>query len=94
LAVLPVSLGYVTRARAPKQALQYGAMFVLGMILAHGLLGAAAGLGGASAMGWAERFPALARSQRGFDIGGGILLALAGLYPLNAYFFWIPSLAI
>jgi cytochrome c-type biogenesis protein len=47
LAALPVSLAYVTRAREPRQALQYGTMFVLGMILTHGVLGAAAGAGGA-----------------------------------------------
>jgi len=47
LAALPVSLAYVTRAREPRQALQYGAMFVLGMIFTHGILGAAAGAGGA-----------------------------------------------
>src|SRR5438105_5092902 len=47
LAALPVSLAYVTRAREPRQALQYGTMFLLGMILTHAVLGAAAGAGGA-----------------------------------------------
>ena len=47
LASLPVSLAYITRAREPRQAFQYGTLFVLGMILTHVLLGAAAGLGGA-----------------------------------------------
>src|SRR5436309_409831 len=47
LAALPVSLAYVTRAREPRQAFQYGTMFVLGMLLTHGALGAAAGAGGA-----------------------------------------------
>jgi cytochrome c-type biogenesis protein len=196
LAALPVSLAYVTRAREPRQALQYGTMFALGMILTHGVLGAAAGAGGAgvatligrywglvlgpllivlgmlwvgwirlrlpalglrarrvgtlwgafalgapfsvavcpictpalavllgvaagsasafigallllafavgraipiafgaSVIGWAERFPAMGRYQRWLDIGGGVLLVLAGLYLLNAYFFWIPALA-
>lgn len=196
LAVLPVSLAYVTRARAPRQALQYGTMFVLGMILTHVLLGAAAGLGGqgiatligrywglvlgpvlialglvwtglirlrvpalplraqrattlwgafalgapfsvaicpvctpalvvllgvaagtasaligamlllafalgraipialgTSALGWAERFPAAARYRHWLDICGGLLLVAAGLYLLNAYFFWVPALA-
>ena len=196
MAALPVSLAYVTRAREPGHALQYGAMFVLGMILTHGVLGVVAGasgmgvatligrywglvlgpllivlglvwvgwvrlrlpalplrarragsLWGAFALGvpfsvavcpictpalgvllgvaaasasaligallllafaigraipiafgtslisWAERFPALARCQRWLDISGGVLLVLSGLYLLNAYFFWIPTLA-
>lgn len=46
LAAIPVSLAYVTKARAPRQALVFGAMFVAGMVLTHALLGAAAGLGG------------------------------------------------
>jgi len=196
LASIPVSLAYVTRARHRNEALLYGAMFVLGMILTHAVLGAAAGAGGAgvakligrywglvlgpvlivlglvwvgwirlplpalplrarrasnllgafalgvpfsvavcpictpalavllgvaagsasafigallllafalgraipiafgmSVIGWAERFPAMGRYQRWLDIGGGVLLVLAGLYLLNAYFFWIPALA-
>src|SRR5205823_6121711 len=49
---------------------------------------------GTSVIGWAERFPAMGRYQRWLDIGGGVLLVLAGLYLLNAYFFWIPALAV
>ena len=197
LAVLPVSLAYVTRAREPRQALQYGAMFVLGMILTHVALGAAAGatgegvakligrywglvlgpvlialglawagwvplrlpavplrarratglwgafalgapfsvavcpvctpalavllgiaassssiltgallllafaLGravpialGSTAVGCAERFPAIRKYHRWLDVGGGVLLVLAGIYLLNAYFFLIPALAV
>jgi cytochrome c-type biogenesis protein len=48
---------------------------------------------GTSLIGWAERFPALGRYQRWLDIGGGVLLVLGGHYLLNAYFFWIPTLA-
>jgi len=48
---------------------------------------------GTSVIGWAERFPAMERYQRWLDIGGGVLLILAGFYLLNAYFFWIPALA-
>lgn len=47
LAAIPVSLAYVTKARAPMQALNYGAMFVLGLLVTHVVLGLAAGLGGA-----------------------------------------------
>jgi cytochrome c-type biogenesis protein len=46
LAAIPVSLGYVTRARAPREAIGYGAMFIGGMLVAHLALGLAAGLGG------------------------------------------------
>ncbi len=196
LAVLPVSMAYVTRAREPRQALEYGAMFVLGMLLTHILLGAAAGLGGegvatligrywglvlgpvlialglvwagwiplhlpalplraqragtrwgafalgapfsvavcpvctpalavllgvaastasaaigamlllafalgravpialgTSALGVVERFPSIERYRRWFATFAGILLVLAGVYLLNAYFFWVPALA-
>lgn len=46
LAAIPVSLAYVTRARAPRQALVFGAMFIAGMVLTQVALGAAAGFGG------------------------------------------------
>lgn len=46
LAAIPVSLAYVTKAREPRQALVFGAMFIGGMVLTHVLLGAAAGFGG------------------------------------------------
>src|SRR5438876_513412 len=46
LASIPVSLAYVTRGRDKSQALLFGAMFILGMILIHVALGLIAGLGG------------------------------------------------
>ncbi|MBI2382030.1 MAG: sulfite exporter TauE/SafE family protein [Gammaproteobacteria bacterium] len=46
IAALPVSLAYVTRAREPREAVRYGLAFIAGLIAAHALLGAAAGLGG------------------------------------------------
>ncbi len=46
LAAIPVSLAYVTKARAPGQALLFGGMFIAGLVLTHVVLGAAAGLGG------------------------------------------------
>ena len=46
LAAIPVSLAYVTKARAPRQALVFGGMFIAGMVLTHVLLGAVAGAGG------------------------------------------------
>lgn len=49
---------------------------------------------GAWAMGWLETLKPLARYQRAFDVFGGVLLVLAGLYMLNAYYFFVPELAI
>lgn len=46
LASIPVSLAYVTRGRDKNQALLFGAMFIVGMIVTHVLLGLVAGLGG------------------------------------------------
>lgn len=46
LAAIPVSLAYVTISRSPRQALCYGGLFVLGMIVTHVALGLAASLGG------------------------------------------------
>lgn len=46
LAAIPVSLAYVTRGRDRNQALLFGGMFILGMILTHVGLGLVAGLGG------------------------------------------------
>lgn len=48
---------------------------------------------GAGALGWLETLRPLARYQRVFDGVGGILLILAGLYMLNAYYFFVPELA-
>lgn len=46
LASIPVSLAYVTKGRDKSQALLFGSMFLLGMILTHVVLGLIAGLGG------------------------------------------------
>lgn len=46
MAAIPVSLAYVTRARQGRTAVAFGAMFILGLVLAHVVLGVAAGLGG------------------------------------------------
>ena len=196
IAAIPVSLAYVTRARERPTALRFGAMFILGLVATHVVLGVVAGLGGvfvkqllgrywgvilgpllifmgllwpgwiklplpaasfrakratgawgafalgvpfsvaicpfctpaliallgvvatlgapvlgavillafalgravpiglgAWGMGWLETLKPLAPFQRAFDVVGGVLLVLAGLYMLNAYFFFIPELA-
>ena len=196
MAAVPVALAYVTKARETRQAALYGAMFVVGMLVTHGVLGFLAGLGGSwvqgllgrawglalgpvlillglvwtgwvrlplpafalrarrpqgmwgafglgvpfsiaicpvctpalvvllgvattlgsavmgavlllafalgravpvvlgsVAVGWVESLRFLARYRRAFEILGGLTLIAAGLYMLNAYFFWIPELA-
>jgi cytochrome c-type biogenesis protein len=47
LASIPVSLAYVTKARERKQAILFGAMFIVGMLVVHAAMGFVAGLGGA-----------------------------------------------
>jgi cytochrome c-type biogenesis protein len=56
MAAVPVALAYVTRARETRQALMYGAMFVLGMLATHVVLGLLAGLGGRWVQGLLGRF--------------------------------------
>lgn len=46
LASIPVSLAYVTKGRDKGQAVLFGSMFILGLVLTHGILGLIAGLGG------------------------------------------------
>lgn len=48
---------------------------------------------GACAIGWMESLSALGKFQKTFEVFGGILLILSGLYMLNAYFFTVPGLA-
>jgi cytochrome c-type biogenesis protein len=70
LASIPVSLAYVTRGHDKSQALLFGAMFVLGMILTHVVLGFIAGLGGK----WAAEI-----AGRGWGLFLGPLLIVLGL---------------
>jgi cytochrome c-type biogenesis protein len=35
----------------------------------------------------------LAPYRRIFEMAGGVTLIASGLYMLNAYFFWVPALA-
>ncbi|MFU4514030.1 MAG: cytochrome c biogenesis CcdA family protein [Sinimarinibacterium flocculans] len=46
IAALPVSLAYVIHAREPREAVRYGLAFLAGLVAAHAMLGAVAGLGG------------------------------------------------
>lgn len=48
---------------------------------------------GSMALGWLENLRRLASFRRAFELLGGLTLVAAGLYLLNAYFFWVPELA-
>ncbi len=56
LAAIPVSMAYVTKARTPAKALIFGGLFIAGMVLAHVVLGALAGLGGQGVQAAVGRF--------------------------------------
>ncbi|MFT6015081.1 MAG: cytochrome c-type biogenesis protein, partial [Candidatus Azotimanducaceae bacterium] len=47
----------------------------------------------AIAVGWLENLSGLRRFHKVFEVIGGILLILSGLYMLNAYFVVVPGLA-
>ena len=70
LASIPVSLAYVTKGRDKSQALLFGSMFLLGMILTHVVLGLIAGLGGK----WASEV-----TGRAWGLFLGPLLIILGL---------------
>jgi cytochrome c-type biogenesis protein len=70
------------------------AAFGLALALAFALGRAVPLAIGAVAVGWLEALRPLARLSRGFEIAGGVLLVLSGLYLLNAYFLVIPELAV
>ena len=48
---------------------------------------------GAVAVGWFENLKILGKYQKNFEVTGAIILIASGLYMLNAYYFWIPALA-
>lgn len=48
---------------------------------------------GAWAMGWLESLRPLAGRQRGFEVTGGLLLMLSGIYLLNEYYLWVDTSA-
>lgn len=48
---------------------------------------------GSVAVGWLESLRFLADYRRAFEVAGGLTLVAAGLYMLNAYYFWVPALA-
>ena len=48
---------------------------------------------GAWAGGWFENLSVFSKYQKRFEIAGALVMITSGLYMLNAYYFWIPSLA-
>lgn len=69
-------------------------VFGMTLLLAFALGRAIPILLGAVAVGWLESLSRLSRFQKTFELIGGILLVLSGLYMLNAYFVVLPSLAV
>ena len=69
-------------------------LFGMTLLLAFALGRAIPIILGAVAVGWLENLSGLSRFQKIFEILGGILLILSGLYMLNAYFLVLPGLAV
>lgn len=67
----------------------FGAAFLLAFALGR----AAPILLGAIAVGWLENLSGLSRFHKAFEVVGGALLIVTGLYMLNAYFVVVPGLA-
>ena len=82
---LLVLLGVATSIGSPS--------FGIALLLAFALGRAIPILLGAIAMGWLKNLSGLSKIHRVFEVIGGILLILSGLYMLNAYFIIVPSLA-
>ncbi len=69
-------------------------LFGVTLLLAFALGRAVPIIFGAVAIGWLQSLQTLSRAQKAFEISGGVILILSGLYMLNAYFIWIPALAV
>ncbi|RTZ75136.1 MAG: cytochrome C biogenesis protein [Gammaproteobacteria bacterium] len=74
----------VITASAAIGSVAYGAALLLAFALGRSI----PILLGAWSMGWLESLGPLARHHRLFEVLGGIVLVLAGLYLMNSYFFW------
>jgi len=83
--VLVVLLGVATTLGSPAT----GALLLLAFALGR----AVPVVLGSVAVGWIENLRGLAAWRRAFEVLGGLTLVAAGLYMLNAYYFWIPELA-
>ncbi len=83
---LVIMLGVVSGIGSP--------LFGATLLLAFALGRAVPIMLGAWAVGWFEGLKSLQHAQKYFEMTGAVLLVLSGLYMLNAYFFFIPALAI
>lgn len=83
---LVIALGVVAAIGSP--------LFGATLLLAFALGRAVPILLGAWAIGWLESLKPLRHAQRAFEIVGAAVLILSGIYMLNAYFFFIPNLAV
>jgi len=68
-------------------------LFGLSLLLAFAIGRVVPVVLGAPAVGLLESLKPLEQYRRAFEIAGGIVLILTGLYMLNAFFFLIPELA-
>ena len=68
----------------------WGALLLLAFALGRAIPVAA----GSWVVNWAKQRPRFAAYRQGFEAAGGLVLVASGLYMLNAYFFWVPGLAI
>jgi len=68
--------------------------FGAALLLAFALGRAIPVLLGAIAVGWLENLSGMRRFHKVFEVIGGVLLILSGLYMLNAYFVVVPELAV
>lgn len=68
--------------------------FGAALLLAFALGRAIPVLLGAIAVGWLENLSGMRRFHKVFEVIGGVLLILSGLYMLNAYFVLVPELAV
>jgi len=80
-----VLVGVIAAIGSPLFGLGAGLAFALGRAIPIAL--------GAWAVGALESLKFLSRYHHAIEAAGGVVLVLAGLYMLNAYFFWIPWLA-
>lgn len=82
---LLVLLGVATTVGSPL----FGALLLLAFAVGRAI----PILLGGWAVGALEQLKFLSRHQQAFEVAGGVLLVLTGLYMLNAFFFVIPELA-
>jgi cytochrome c-type biogenesis protein len=82
---LVVLLGVAAAIGSPSFGLVLAVAFALGRAVPIAV--------GASALGALEGMTSLAGWRRAFETVGGVVLVLAGLYLLNAFFVWVPERA-